>query len=71
MNEVQLHDIDRKEFEVIANYLENKHADLGKKKKDRLPDNPKQLLQMANTIRRALALDKKSSEALSVHVGSY
>lgn len=47
---------DRKEFETVVSYLEQKHEDLGKKKKDRTPDNPKQLLQMANTIRRALAL---------------
>ncbi len=47
---------DKKEFETVANYLEQKHYDLGKKRKDRTPDNPKQLLQMANTIRRALAL---------------
>ena len=51
---------DKKEFETVANYLEQKHEDLGKKKKDRTPDSPKQLSQMANTIRRALALANES-----------
>lgn len=51
---------DKKEFETVANYLEQKHEDLGKKKKDRTLDSSKQLLQMANTIRRALALANES-----------
>lgn len=51
---------DKKEFETVANYLEQKHDDLSKKKKDRTLDNPKQLLQMVNTIRRALALANES-----------
>lgn len=53
-------DDDKNEFKTILNYLEKKHDDLSKKKKDRMIDSPKQLLQMANTIRRALSLSSKN-----------
>jgi len=46
---------DREEFETVAKYLQGKYDDLGKRKK-KTEDNPKQLLQMINTIERALAL---------------
>tara|TARA_R110002167_G_scaffold85213_4_gene231275 strand:- start:585 stop:803 length:219 start_codon:yes stop_codon:yes gene_type:complete len=58
MLRIELDELDRKEFETVANYLELKHDELGKRKKDRTPESPKQLLQMVNTIRRALALVK-------------
>ena len=49
-----------RELKIIAEYLEGKHADLGKKKKDKTTeDNPQQLLQMINTVRRELALYKQ------------
>lgn len=41
---------DKKEFETVASYLEQKHDDLAKKKKDRTPDRSKQLLQMAKLV---------------------
>lgn len=46
---------DREEFETVAKYLQGIYDDLGKRKK-KTEDNPKQLLQMINTIERALAL---------------
>jgi len=59
MLKITLDEIDKKEFETVANYLEGKHNDLGKNKRHKkTEDNPKQLLQMINTIRRALALAK-------------
>ncbi len=45
----------KKEFEIVAAYLEGKFNDLGKREK-LTKDNSKQLLQMINTIKRALAL---------------
>ena len=53
---ITLDNLDKKEFETIANYLEGKFNDLGKREKDKITeDNSKQLIQMYNTIRRALA----------------
>ena len=46
---------DREEFETVSKYLQGKFDDLGKRKKE-TEDKPKQLLQMINTIERALAL---------------
>ena len=46
---------DWEEFETVAKYLQGKFDDLGKRKKE-TEDKPKQLLQMINTIERALAL---------------
>jgi len=55
-----LHTKLNKEFETVANYLEGKYNDLGKKKRHKTTeDNSKQLLQMINTIRQALALVNK------------
>jgi len=48
---------DKEEFEIVAEYLEGKYNDLGKKKKE-TEDKPKQLSQMINTIRRALAFSQ-------------
>ena len=48
---------DREEFETVAKYLQGKFDDLGKRKKE-TEDKPKQLLQMINTIRRALAFSQ-------------
>ena len=49
--------LDKDEFETVAEYLEGKLSDLGKKKKE-TEDKPKQLEQMINTIRRALAFSQ-------------
>lgn len=43
----------KEEFETVLEYLDGKLSDLGKRKKE-TEDNPKQLKQMINTIRRAL-----------------
>ena len=54
---------DRQEFETIAKYLEGKFDDLGKRKRNKTTeDKPKQLLQMINTIKRALAIDADEPE---------
>lgn len=45
---------DIEEFDTVAEYLEGKYEDLGRKKK-LTEDKPKQLLQMINTVRRAIA----------------
>lgn len=50
-------ELDKKEFNIIVDYLEGKYNDLSKKKKHKtIEDNPKQLLQMINTLKRAIAL---------------
>ena len=50
-------ELDKKEFNTVINYLEGKFDDLSKKKRNRTTeDNPKQLLQMINTLKRAVAL---------------
>ena len=54
---IVLDKLDKEEFETVAEYLEGKLSDLGKKKKE-TEDNPKQLEQMINTIRRALAFSQ-------------
>ena len=52
---IVLDKLDKEEFETVAKYLQGKFDDLGKRKKE-TEDKPKQLLQMINTIERALAL---------------
>ena len=54
---IVLDKLDKEEFETVAEYLEGKLSDLGKKKKE-TEDKPKQLEQMINTIRRALAFSQ-------------
>ena len=50
-------DLDRKEFNTIVDYLEGEYNNLSKKKGHRTTDvSPKQLLQMINTLKRAIAL---------------
>ena len=57
MMNITLNDLDKKELETIANYLDGKFNDFGKKKKDKTTkDDLNQLLQMTNTIGRLLAL---------------
>ena len=50
-------DLDKKEFNTVVDYLEGKYNDLSKKRRHRtVDDSPKQLLQMINTVKRAIAL---------------
>lgn len=54
---------DRKEFHTIIKYLDGKYDDLGKKRRRRTTeDKPKQLLQMINTLKRALAIDSSEPD---------
>ena len=63
--------VDRKEFETVANYLEGKLNECGKRRKRVNSDSPKQLEQMINTIKRALAIDKTSDSGLNTPCVNY
>lgn len=60
---------DKEELETIAEYLQGKINDLGRRKKT-TEDVPKQLSQMQNTVLRLIAINfPKEPEELKIEVG--